>query len=321
MAPFASKVQMTSTQPRSRAARRSGGIAALLFAGLVAACAPQGGPRAALPGNGEDGAAPLVVTAGGRNVIVAPPPGFCIDPETVQDQGDAVFVLIEDCSQVGEAPATGEATLINGLVTLSIGAAPLFDGPDRRAGSERLETFLRSADGRATVGTGGGPDDITIIESRRFEGSLFMLVEDRSGDAAQILSPRLWRAFTELNDRAAIASLSVFESSAIGDATMLAHLARVVAALKRANGDEVGPQEAQLALAAPRPARRPARAATPKAPAVANGAVPLPAERPQTAVAAAGPGSLPEGAASETFDASDHAPRTAPRALPRAKRS
>lgn len=323
-APLAPKVPMTPIQPRPRAVLRHGGLSALALALFLSACAQPGGPKAALPGDDDGDAARLVVSAGGRDVIVAPPPGFCIDRDAVRDQGDAVFVLIEDCTQIGAVPASNEAALVNGLVTLSIGAAPLFDGTgaDRRAASERLERFLRSDEGRATVGMGGGPDDITIVESRRFEGSLFLLVEDASSDAAPVLSPRLWRAFTELNDRAAIAALSVFESSAIGDATMLAHLARVVAALKMANGGTVGPREAQLALAAPRPTSRPVRTASGKV-AATPAAVPLPAQRP----AAAGPdavrAALPDAPApaADPVDATGQAPSSAPRSVPRAKRS
>lgn len=297
---------------------RRGRIAGLGIAALLSACAqPGGAPRVTGGTGGVDG--PLVVSAGGREVVVAPPPGFCIDPDAVQEQGDAVFVLIEDCALLGIG-GDADAALVNGLVTLSIGSAPLFDGDaaDRNAAAERLEGFLRSDEGRVTVGMGGGPDDITIIESRRFDDVLFMLVEDQSRDAAPILSPRLWRAFTQLNDRAAIAALSVFESSAIGDATMLAHLARVVAALKRANGDKIGPEEAQLALAAPRPRRRPAPEPGRNVRVSANGiSVPMPARRPTTVGAPAGG---PVSAAPKA-DASIQAPVTAPRAAPRARRS
>jgi hypothetical protein len=311
---------MILTRKRPSSFLRRGGFASLCVAALVAACAqPGGAPRMAVGVGGADQDGPLVVIAGGRQVIVAPPPGFCIDRETVQDQGDAVFVLIEDCALLGIG-GDADAALVNGLVTLSIGAAPLFDGEaaNREAASERLERFLRSDEGRATVGMGGGPDDITIIETRRFDGVLFMLVEDQSRDAAPILSPRLWRAFTELNDRAAIAALSVFESSAIGDATMLSHLARVVAALKRANGDKVGPEEAQLALAAPRPRKRPAPDTGRNVRVSANGiSVPMPARRPSGGGAAVGD----PAAAQSDADATANAPTSAPRAASRAKRS
>lgn len=319
-APFAPKALMTLILPRFRFALSRGAAVALAFAALMSACAQPGAPRMSVTGGGADQDGPLVVTAGGRDVIVAPPAGFCVDREAVQDQGAAVFVLIEDCTLLGAVPATGEAALVNGLVTLSIGAEPLFDaqGADRRVAAARLERFLRSDEGRVTVGMGGGANDISIVESRSFDGVLFILIEDRSPDAAPILSPRLWRAFTELNGRAAIAALSVFETSAIGDAAMLAHLARVVAALKLANGDKVGPEEAQLALAAPRPTRRPARNVRVSA----NGiSVPMPSQRPRAVGTAAIRAAVPDIETPTEATASDQAPKAAPRAMPRAKRS
>ncbi|MFT7390926.1 MAG: hypothetical protein ACI9ZH_001153 [Paracoccaceae bacterium] len=242
----------------------------LCVAGLAAltACAPIPGEVKIRPA--EEGTdRRIVVSAGGRDVVVAPPAGFCIDRDAVRDQGVAVFVLIEDCALSAGGAALADVSgaavgapqalpaLVNGLITLSIGAESLYAKGDRPAGEARLEAFLRTDEGRVTAGMGGGADQIRIVESRMLSSTLFVLVEDESREAAPGLGPRIWRAFTELNGRAAIAALGVFESSAIGDAAMLAHLARVVAALKMANGDGVGPIEAQLALAAPRPRRRP----------------------------------------------------------------
>ncbi|MGG7568570.1 hypothetical protein ACQ5SO_20645 [Rhodovulum sp. DZ06] len=340
-APGAREGRGSAARPAPRfSVPRASRAAALLAVLALSACAPQPGGRGDLGVSpGADGR--TVVRAGGRQVVIAPPAGFCVDPAAVQVSGDAAFVLIEDCALAGEAgpdgPPEAEPLVMGGMITLSVGSGPLFAGgaEDRPEAARRLEAFLRSDEGRASAGMGGTPEQIRIIETRRLPDALFALVEDDGRAAAPILGPRIWRAFTELNGRAAIASLGVFETSAIGEAAMLAHLARVVAALKMANGDAISPEEAQLALAAPRPQRRPegaerrlnaggysARLPAPRpgGAEVAPGAVAV-ASRTGAVIPPAAPrADAAAGLAGEDAPAMREAPREAPLAPPRARR-
>lgn len=257
-------------------------LAGLIGAAALAGCAPQqgaqapGGPGAA----GIDSDGRLIVEAGGRHVVVAPPAGLCVELDGVQREAQATFVLIEDCAWAGEpAPAAGDEPLVmRGLVMLSIGDGPLFDPEGGPLGEqmEALGAYLRSSEGRAGAGMGGRADQVRVLDTRRLPGTLYILVEDEAA-ASPLLGERIWRAFTELQGRAAIASLGVFETAALGDEAKLAHLARVVAALRMANGDAVSPEGAQLALAAPLPARRPDRRGRVNAGGVS---APFPAPRP-----------------------------------------
>jgi len=312
-------------RPRGSAGRL---VHAAAAAALLAGCAQQ---RPGLADRGGDGA-PLVLDAGGRSLAVTPPAGFCIDGEAVRPEARTAFVLIEDCALIGDAASVfdGNAAadipiprpaVINGLVTLSVGDAPLFAAPGgREAAFDGLEAFLRSDDGRVTAGMGGGSEDIRILETRRTPDTLYVLVEDRGERVLPVLGDRFWRGFTEVKERAVIASLGVFDASTLRDEQKLAHLARVVAALREGNGDAVTPEERRLAEDAPAPRAVAARGVASASPAPRR---PAAAEAPAVAVVAAGPippsrrgAAAPLARAPSTSD-SALAPRNTPRPPPR----
>ncbi|MGM0585882.1 MAG: hypothetical protein ACQEUZ_14655 [Pseudomonadota bacterium] len=256
--------------PRGGRGRGAGARAPALLLAALALAGCESVPAGAGAGGGDT----AVVEAGGRSIRITPPEGFCVDPASIRPSQETAFVLIEDCAllriaregSAAGAPAPRPA-VVNGLVTLSLGDRPLFDGPDADQETDfaALERFLRSDPGRGSAGMGGDPGLIRIVETRRAGDTLYVLVEDRGEQVVPLLGDRFWRAFTELNGRAAIASLGVFAPSELRDAEKLAHLARVVAALKRGNGSPVTPAEEALAT----PPRAPSEAAP--SPAAAGG--------------------------------------------------
>ena len=246
---------MTQTSPRRlsragapapRALRLPVSVSVLALSLALAGCVPPGAPK--------PGQTPPSQAAAAVNDVLTDPD---VDPETARVQ-----------------PA-----LIDGLVTLSIGDSPLFESAPE-AGFKALEVFLRSEDGRASAGLGGEASAVTIVETRQVADTLYVLVEDKGRNAVPILGERFWRAFTEINQRATIASLGVFDSSSMRDGAKLGHLARVVTALKEGNGDVTDAAEQRLAATAP--AASPAPVAAPDAPpkpgvkAVARGPVDTP---------------------------------------------
>lgn len=300
------------SMPR-RGRGRGGGRGALAPATLLCAALTLAGCETMPGGPGAGGGDIAEVEAGGRSIRVTPPEGFCVDPASIRPAEESAFVLIEDCAlldvsregRAAGAPAPRPA-VVNGLVTLSLGDRPLFEGPeaDRETDFEALESFLRSDRGRGSAGMGGDPGLIRIVEARRAGDTLYVLVEDRGEQVVPVLGARFWRAFTELNGRAAIASLGVFAPSELRDAEKLAHLARVVNALKRGNGDPVAPTEEALAT----PAREPSDAAP--SPAATDGGTEAQGEAPP-----ARPGDSPASAQGEAPPAPDGIPPARPAGL------
>ncbi|MEE3100054.1 MAG: hypothetical protein VX463_09810, partial [Pseudomonadota bacterium] len=232
---------------RSRLAaalRRAGpALAGLGLLSVLPGCLP--------PPGAVSGATPLgpSVTAGGRVVRLTPPQGFCVDPDSIRPGGAAAFALIEDCALAAAArdpsgTASREA-MVDGLVSLSIGDTRLFAKGLNDEGFIELERYLRSDRGKATAGMGGDPETIRIVQTRRAGDTLYVLVEDKGEQVVPVLGARFWRAFTEVNERAVIASLGVFDTHQMRDGLKLAYLARVVTALKQGNGDIPEAEELQ----------------------------------------------------------------------------
>ena len=77
----------------------------LALAGLLAlaACDP-----ATMSGAGATPTRTKLNVAG-RAVTIAPPPGFCIDPDSVASGADGAFVLMSDCRLLAGNTATASA--------------------------------------------------------------------------------------------------------------------------------------------------------------------------------------------------------------------
>jgi hypothetical protein len=148
---------------------------AALAATLLSACMDQtalttetpdaqtsGESAFAILDEGDEGQ--LIVEAEGRRVDIAPPSGLCVDPASVREQGEALFVLIGACEQSEAAP----------VAAFSLGRSSLF-GSDRKAAFEALEKLLATDAGRKSAGMGGEAHEIAILETRRTDTALFAL--------------------------------------------------------------------------------------------------------------------------------------------------
>ncbi len=220
-------------RPRLRRARRAPGFLSAL---LLSACmqdATAARPEAA-PGDAfeivESDGRELVVEAGDRLVAIAPPEGLCVDRDAARAKGAAFVVLIGACADAGNAEA---------VTSLTLGDKPLIVGGDRNAAFDQLAAFLKTAAGREGVGMGGDADSIRIIETRRSEDTLFVLVEDGGARVADAHGARFWRAFTEVNGRSAIASRGVTDETPDADAACLLRLSGIMNAIKQATREEI----------------------------------------------------------------------------------
>lgn len=197
---------------------------ALAAASLAAACVatPAPGPAPVRVTALEPDRA--VVLAGGRRVVIAPPDGACLSEDHAQAAGGAAFFVITDCDG-GPGP----------LRTVSVSGSGLFTG-DEASALFALERFARTPQGRRELGMGGGPEDVSILETRRADDALFVHVEDRGDRRVPIAGPRFWRVFCELNGRLAVISLSGTDSGT-GPEAALSAAREIVAALRAANDE------------------------------------------------------------------------------------
>ncbi len=126
-----------------------------------------------------------------KSVTIAAPRGYCIDPKTSVDRGDAIVVLIGRCTGGGQVAAA--------LLSMTIGApgsaGVLAEGPDV------LAKFFTSVPGRKVLARDGVAAHLIVTEAKVGEGSLFLRLKDaETGD--------YWRAITAIRGRLVTISAS-----------------------------------------------------------------------------------------------------------------
>ncbi|HRW13993.1 hypothetical protein [Amaricoccus sp.] len=200
--------------------------AALLIAGLaLAAC--EG-----LPGAG--GPSRATVTVAGEPIVIAGPPGFCIDRETLNVSDFGAFALMSDCALLASGTRAGADS--RAALTASISSGGLGgEGDDPVQSLADLAAFAQTGEGRALLGRSGSANGVRILATRQSGEVLFVLVEDRGPQPIAGVDRRFWRAFLEVKDRMAVLSVLGFEDAGLDPQAGLDLLAAFVAALQRAN--------------------------------------------------------------------------------------
>lgn len=201
--------------------------AALLVAGLaLAGCDP------ALMGGG--GPSRATVNVAGEPIVVAGPPGFCIDRETLNVSDFGAFALMSDCALLGST--TRSATTPGAALTASISSGGLGgEGDDPVQSLADLAAFVQTGEGRALLGRSGSSQGVRILATQQRGEVLYVLVEDRGPQPIAGVEPQFWRAFLEVKDRMAVLSVLGFEGAGLDPQSGLDLLATFVAALQRAN--------------------------------------------------------------------------------------
>ncbi|MEL6679046.1 MAG: hypothetical protein AAFQ51_10080 [Pseudomonadota bacterium] len=188
-----------------------------------------------------------VLDAAGTDVSVVPPRGFCLDPETAVTGRAGAFILLGDCATIDPVPVLGSVPQprpgraadrtapIHAILSASIGTEPMLvdvvDGEKIAA----LEGALQSGIGKALLGRGGDPEQTKLMQTRRRGDTLYVLIEDNSDPLVEGAAPRFWRAFTEVNDRMTVLTISAFDGVYAGDAVLLRHLIAFREELRSAN--------------------------------------------------------------------------------------
>lgn len=146
------------------------------------------------------------VTAGDTPIIVAAPPGFCVDRATVEENSGGAFMFLSDCHIPEDG--IGARTPITAILTATISPTGL---PGVEAGLKpaltSLSQFLESPVGLFSMGKSQVEGAVSIIEAKQSERALYLLIEDTAFNDDAGASNRFWRAFTEIKGR--LVALSV----------------------------------------------------------------------------------------------------------------
>lgn len=172
----------------------------LVFTAAVSGCGGDlsGGPEAV---------SRITVTAGGKDIIIAGPKGFCIDPTATQETSKGAFVLLGDCrattgSKRNKAP-------MNALLTASIAGNGFAKGetPDDMA------RFFHSELGRKTLSAQGNAKSVEAIETVLVNDVLYIQVKDTSDPIFPRVTQSSWRGIFQVNERLVSVSLFGFENT------------------------------------------------------------------------------------------------------------
>ncbi len=200
---------------------------------LLSACAELG---AGLPFFG----APVNrASVAGGNVVIAGPPGYCVDRSALSTTPKGDFVLLASCASISGNPAA-PAPGIPAILTASVATQPVAN-IDRSL--DRLTAFFKSDKGRAALARDGRASSVEVLSTRVEGGALVMKVRDTGFDKVVGLEPEYWRALFDLEGRIVTLSVITFSDKPMSDDEAMQTIMNFMDRVHRANPTAAGPVE------------------------------------------------------------------------------
>ena len=143
------------------------------------------------------------VRAGGEDITIKGPPGFCVDERLVDEARVGAFAFLSDCTVNPDmAGPTIARVPISAVLTASVSNKGM---PGSEAGLpaalSQLQDFLETPFGQLTLSKSRDPSSLTVLSVERTDRAVFAFVEDLAQTTRTGESPRFWRAFTEVGGR------------------------------------------------------------------------------------------------------------------------
>jgi len=176
--------------------------------------------------------APDRITVAEDGLVVAGPPGYCVDRRLTRPDTSPAFVMMASCAAISgnpDQPAPAAPALLTVTVSPEIG---------RDVPLSALEAFVDSPGGRDALSRTGDGRSLEILDTRTDGDALFVHVRD-AGGGTRTLSDRYWRVLFPVNDRLVIGSVVALQAAPVSDAEGYATLVRLTDRLRRENPDPV----------------------------------------------------------------------------------
>ncbi|MFC2966935.1 hypothetical protein [Acidimangrovimonas pyrenivorans] len=162
------------------------GAAGLALAALLSACA------------GIGGFVPHRMAVAEGSVIIAGPPGYCVDEKGSRDARRGAFVLLGSCASLSGSPYAPRPKVMAVLTAAVSGGR----GGASIAGSEdRLAAYFTSSDGRAALSRSGRAATVKVLDHHAGDGAFFLHLRDSSAFPGRPDKPESWRVLFDLNGR------------------------------------------------------------------------------------------------------------------------
>jgi len=178
------------------------------------------------------------IQVGGQTMVIAGPPGFCVDQSVSQIDATSAFVLLGNCGVV--APKSrGPSPKIKALLTATVSPSPTRTDPVAQS-AEAMDRFFRSEDGRTALSRSSDPGTVNILDTFENDGAYFLRVTDSSPGIVPNASPDYWRSYFGLKGQIVSVSVIGFQSKPLAPATGLDTVREFTRTL-RANNSAAAP--------------------------------------------------------------------------------
>lgn len=148
--------------------------------------------------------APDRVSVAGGSVVIAGPPGYCVDRMGSHDTARGAFVLLGSCAALdgtSDAPQPDIPAVLAAAVSAGTSGAGI-------AGNEkRLAAYFKSSAGRAALSRSGKASTVRILGYHGRDGAFFLHLRDTSAFRGRSDRPDSWRVLFDVNGH--IVTLSV----------------------------------------------------------------------------------------------------------------
>lgn len=175
--------------------------------------------------------APERIAVADRSVIVAGPPGYCIDTSATRDSATGAFVLLGSCASIANSPRAAkpaEPALLTASVSPTSPAAA-------SASADQLAAFFRSDAGRAALARNGKAASVRVLATQTRNGALYIHASDNSGSRTGSLMPDYWRGIFNLGGRLVTVTVIGFAERPLSKAASIGTLDAFAARIRAEN--------------------------------------------------------------------------------------
>lgn len=191
-------------------------------------------------------AAPEQLRVSSKEVVIAGPYGFCIDPTETKDKAKSAFVVLGSCAAISNIPIKPQPNvpaLLMVTVSDKTKSAPISDS------ASALEKFFKSSAGRAALSRDGKAETVEVIETLERDGAFYIHARDSSTDTLAGAGDEYWRALFNIKGRIISASVVGLKAHPFSTEAGFETLGRFADKIRTVNAaDVVAPQNAKPQL-------------------------------------------------------------------------
>jgi hypothetical protein len=176
--------------------------------------------------------APEAIAVAERSVVVAGPPGYCVDQTATRDRPGGAFVLLGSCASIAR-DASRPHPVRPGVLTVTV-SEDTMSTAETGVLLDALRGYFRTEDGRAALSRSGRPDQVEVLETRIDDGALYLHARDASGPARG-MADDYWRALMRVNERLVTLSVNAYSTAPLSDRAGLSTLDDFASRIRAAN--------------------------------------------------------------------------------------